>query len=517
MNPMIGPISRETIEFAKQALSQGFDRDSFIKGAAGSQLSKAVTVATGLTWYDLQAPSKLFLPVVTPLRNAIPRVRRGTPGDAAHWKVLQLTPDVAFGSGYDAMGWVPEGQRSGAMSYTSTNASATYVTIGEEDNLTLQAEAAAIGLEDENAEVTLRLLQKVMLKEEMAILGGNRSMSLGTPGTIATSASGSGSSLTSTTYYASVVALTVEGYYNNQGWKTNGILQSKTITGMDGNTYVLNGGSSNKSAEQSQSVTAGQNLLLSVPAVTGAVAYAWYAGTSSGATTLQAVTTINSVSISAIAGGRQSITAITGDFSKNANLAFDGLLPTAQNSSSAYINVMATGTAGTGTTLTASGRGTVVEIDNMLQTMWNTYQITPTVIYVNAQEMKNIINKCLSSASGPLLRRNQEVDAGAYNITAGGGIDYYFNPFHAAGGAKIPIKLHPRVPPGTLICWAEQLPPWYVRNDVPNVAEMLINFDYRRIDWPVTTLRRDYGIYAYEVLAVYAPFAMGIITNIADG
>jgi hypothetical protein len=62
------------------------------------------------------------------------------------------------------------------------------------------------------------------------------------------------------------------------------------------------------------------------------------------------------------------------------------------------VKYLATGTAGTGTPLTSSGRGSVTEIDQMLQTMWDTYQVSPSVLYVNSQELKNITNKVLSSA-----------------------------------------------------------------------------------------------------------------------
>ena len=44
----------------------------------------------------------------------------------------------------------------------------------------------------------------------------------------------------------------------------------------------------------------------------------------------------------------------------------------------------------------------------MLVQMWTTYRISPTVLYVNAQEQKNITNKCLTSASGPLGARPAE-------------------------------------------------------------------------------------------------------------
>ena len=68
-----------------------------------------------------------------------------------------------------------------------------------------------------------------------------------------------------------------------------------------------------------------------------------------------------------------------------------------------------------------------------------------------------------------------------------------------------------------IIAWAEQLPAWYQSNEVPNVAEMICRRDYYRMDWPLRTRQREYGVYAEEVLAVYATFALGVITNIANG
>ena len=46
--------------------------------------------------------------------------------------------------------------------------------------------------------------------------------------------------------------------------------------------------------------------------------------------------------------------------------------------------------------------GNVNELDNMLQVMWDNYRCGPTVILANSQEVKNITNKVLSNASGPL-------------------------------------------------------------------------------------------------------------------
>lgn len=59
------------------------------------------------------------------------------------------------------------------------------------------------------------------------------------------------------------------------------------------------------------------------------------------------------------------------------------------------------------------------------------------MLYVNSQELKNITGKVLSNSTSP----------------------FYFNPFAVDGGVKIPVKVHPDLPPGTLIGWCEHLPP----------------------------------------------------------
>jgi hypothetical protein len=480
-------------------------------GLMKDSLAKNVTVSTGLTAYDLQAPAKNLYPTITPLRNSIARVARLNPGDAAHWRSIFGTT----GSGFDAMGWVPEGQRSASMSYSAVSVTLPYVTLGEEDTVTFEAEAAAQGFEDINATATLRILQKTMRKEETALLGGNTSLALGKPGTPTLSASGTGGTLPAQTYSVIVVALTFEGYRNSS--LSGGVATTMTITGNDGNTYTLSGGSSLRSNNVTQAVTTlGQTLFATVPVVNGAVAYAWYVG-AAGSETLQAITTINSAAFSTplIASGQQPATAVTADNSRNPGLAFDGLLTDGFNpATSSFVQALPSGPAGTGTPLTPSGRGSINEIDNMLLQMWNNYRLSPTVIYVNAQEQKNITAKCLTNASGPLVRYNVDASQSApYEFTASGVVRWYYNPFT---GVEIPMPVHPDLPPGTILAYCERLPAWYQSNETPNVAEVLTRRDYYRVDWPVRTRRREFGVYTEEVLAIYASFGIGILTNIGN-
>jgi hypothetical protein len=477
-------------------------------GANPNQIEKAISTGTGLVAYDLQAPAKNLYPVNTPLIKSLPRV--GGVGTATNWKaVTGLT-----GSGFDATGWVPEGQRAGQMSYATASRSAAYATIGEEDQATWEAISAGRTFEDVQATMTTRLLQKMMLKEEMAVLAGNTSLQLGAPAAASLSAAGSGATLPALTYSVIVVALTLEGYRNSS--LASGVATSKTVTGADGKTFAINGGSSNQSASATQAVTLGQTLSASITPISGAVAYAWYVG-GVGVETLQAITGINSAVFAApLTGGRQATTAITADCSTNAT-GFDGLLTAALKAGAgAYVKTLATGTPGAGTTLTSSGHGSVAEIDTMLQSLWDSYQVSPTVLWVNSQQLKDIAAKVLSSGSTPLLQYFQKPEDGEVRMTAGAAIDFYFNPF-LNGGMRIPIKIHPMVPPGTILGYAADLPIQYQSNETPNVAEVRVRRDYYQVDWPVTTRAQMVGVYAEETLAIYAPFAMAAITNIAAG
>lgn len=518
-------ITNDTLDLIKQAHSRSND-----------ELKKSITTANNLAAYDLQAPAKNLYPVQTPIRNTLPRTT-GI-GTATNWRTVRNI----IGSGFDAMGWVPEGQRSARMSYTTQSLSASFKTLGEEDQATYEAINAGRGFEDIRARMTMRLLQKLMLKEESAIIGGNTSSPLNgtaqanraptvatpTPTGTASNVSGVTGTLPGapTNYYIRVVPLTYEGYRNST--VSGGVAIASTITGSDGSPYTLYGGAGAISpASSAVSVTLGNTLFMSVTPVRGAIAYAWFVGTSSsaGGTALQAITTINSYAISApLVSGTQadnasvSITGGTATLAQDNSynpLAFDGLLYNGFNpSSGSYVYAMPTGTAGTGTPLTSSGRGSILEIDDMLINMWNNNQLSPTVIYCNAQEIRNISNKVLTGAnSAPLVRYNVGENASSMQLAASPYVDTYFNPITKQ---PLRIEVHPNVPPGTILSWADDLPAQYQSSEVPNVAEVRARQDYYQIDWPVTSRNQAVGVYCEEVLVCYAPFAIGIISNIAN-
>ena len=196
------------------------------------------------------------------------------------------------------MGWIPEGQRTASMSYTAQSQVAPYVTLGEEDTVTFEAEAAAQGFEDVNATATMRLLQKTMRKEETACSAAiRRSRSARPPRR--PSRLGHGATLPAATYSVIVVALTVEGYRNSSVDARRRHQQDHHRQGrqhLHAERRLLE-----RSANATQAVTLGQTLSATAPIVNGAVAYAWYVGTA-GPETLQAITTINSADLQRAAG-----------------------------------------------------------------------------------------------------------------------------------------------------------------------------------------------------------------------
>jgi hypothetical protein len=143
---------------------QAVDEFKKLNRVSADELQKAgVNVATGLVAYDLQAPAKNLFPVMTPLRNLIPRVAGGG-GTATNWRRV-----TAINSGRIRAG-VPEGTRNGVQSITTDNKSANYASLGMEDSVTFEAEDAAKGFEDIRATEAQRLLWATMLEENSLIL-----------------------------------------------------------------------------------------------------------------------------------------------------------------------------------------------------------------------------------------------------------------------------------------------------------------------------------------------------------
>ena len=478
--------------------------------------TQSASAVSGITAYDLEAPAKQLYPVITPLRNELPRVS-GKGGIQAAWRAVTGVNTARTGSPY-----VSGGNRSGVITTTTADYTAAYKGLGLEDSVTFEADYAAENFQDAKALAVEGLLRAMMIAEEKIILGGNNSLSLANTPTPTLSSANTGGTLTgNTSYGVGCVALTFEGFLNAS--LTTGVIQSFTRTNADASTDTISGGTALPAtqANLTHACTANTATISAyVTAVAGAVGYAWFWGANSGNLTLGAITTINSVLITAdatgvaVSPGVVNYQGLAATNNSTNTLAFDGLLTIASSSTlNSYQATMATGTAGTGTPLTSDGAGGITEIDTALKHFWDSYRLSPDTLWVNSQEMNNIGKKILAGASNAAQRFVFNADQGM----VGGGIMVrsYLNKFGMDGAQELKIRLHPNMPAGTMLFTTNRLP--YPLSNVTNVMQMRMRRDYYQIEWPLTTRKYQYGIYEDGVLQHFFPPSMGIITNIANG
>lgn len=470
------------------------------------------TATTGLQVYDLEAPAKLLYPVLTPLRNKIPRVGGGR-GIQANWRAI-----TAINPGRISAG-LGQGNRGGVIDQTVMEYLAAFRGIGLDNFVTFEADMAAEGFQDLKATAVQSLLRALMIQEELLIVGGNGSNALGTTPTPSLTALTSGGQVaTGTTVYVGAVALTLEGYfYASSAPLTVGIPGIISRVNADGSTENYGGGAAAPSAAGNVTTASNNSTITAhVAPVVGAFGYAWYLGTSTGAMYLVAITTINSMAYTAaLPASGQLFSSLTGDNSIN-NLVFDGFASIAAKSGSgAYWAAMPNGVDGVGTPLTPDGSGGIVELDAALLSFWNNYRLGPTEMWVSSQEQNYFRRKVLNAPSGTVPLSRFVIQTNQGSVRGGAAVKAYLNPFGMGQATEIPILLHPNLPPGNIMFLTDTLP--YALNDVANVYQMKLRREYYQIEWPLRTRKYEYGTYADEVLQHYFPPSLGFITNIAPG
>ncbi len=347
-------ITKETLDALKS-----------LQLAPGDLAQKAFTTGLGYVWYNLDPVVKSLFPVITPLRNSIPRKDAGG-GTAVHWKAVTAINTQGLSIG------VSEGNRNASTTTQLQDYTVPFAELGLEEYVTFKSERAAQNLTPEiKAEAVKNLLWAVMIGEERVILGGNSGalLPLGQVGTV-TPALVAGGSMTAQAWYVFCVALTPEGLRNSSVLGGVPVVQQRV--NMDGSQDQYGGGSSQASAGVTVT-TSGGNLSISATTapIKGAAGYAWFFGTASNGSdaVLSQITSINSVlqTVNPPAAGVPPVgyavlaSACNADNSGN-DLIFDGIPALALSSNGLYVS-QATGTAGTGTPLTSDNAGGIAEIE----------------------------------------------------------------------------------------------------------------------------------------------------------
>jgi hypothetical protein len=164
--------------------------------------------ATGLNAFDLRGPALNLYPVLTPLRNKLPREVSDRGDLATRWKAVTGVNTTNLDLG------LSPGQRSGEVQITEQDYVASYAGIGLESSVDWEAIWAGGKEFDNKATVIQALLRSVMIGEENLLLNGNASMPLGVPTAPTVSVAAGGSYPVTAGVVVFVVALTPRGYLN---------------------------------------------------------------------------------------------------------------------------------------------------------------------------------------------------------------------------------------------------------------------------------------------------------------
>jgi len=474
-----GKISQETIDLVKGQMD----------------MSKAITTATGLVGYNLEAPAKQLVPFLSPLRNRIPRVTSKT-GTAVHWKVITAVASAMRAS-------ATEGTRGNSVTTTLEDKLASFKTIGLQDSVTFESLAAGRNFQDVKATAVTNLLLRLMTEEEKLILFGNTTTAISTPTAISTSVQTTGGSLGSlgaTSYQVGVVALTGLGVNRNV----------PTVAQVGG-TFDLNDGFtlSFGASVAFTSAAATGTIYASVTPVYGALGYAWFlspaAATTTASATYQITTTTNRVTLVSSVGGGTTIASVTaaGETTQD-TYAYDGIFAQCYASGSgAYIKDLS------GQKLTKDNGG-ISEIDEALLSIFNTWKISPTRILCGAGVQKNITKGIVAGYGAPtLFVNNSEKNSITGNYLA----QTYINSVY--GGTPIEISTHPWIPAGCLIGMTDTIP--FPNANIPNVLEIENGYDYVSLEYAVVNPKYEFETRCYGALKNYFPGGMFIISNIGDG
>lgn len=497
----LAQISQQTIEMMANAVTM----------AKSAQTTAGFTTATGLTGYNLEAPSKKLFPVLSPHRNSIPRKKAKAGAPAANWKAItkinasNASATTAFGA-------------AGATVSTSTQTFvAPYKIISLGDTVQYDAQIQAQEWEDLRATSGINLLYALMIEEDKLIKFG-QAYSLGTVSAPVLAPASTGGTIGAVTVGVKVAART------GQGWYT--------------------GNASAASANTSSGVLSGttNSIPATVPAVQGAVAYDWYVGLNGGTLYYYGSTTVNKITITSVPGAPgvpdsldptiNTITppvATTASVTDNSADAFasNGLLASLTGNydgNGGYVAVGAGIPTGAyvksldGAILTADN-GTINEIDAALASIWVTGKLSPSKIRLNSLDHVNASNKMIASGGAFLMFQPGDVGQ-RQNVVGGQLVEMYINKF--VNGRPIPMETDPWLPQGTIIIETAILP--YPNNEVSNVMEIEALLEYQQIEYATARgagvtggPRYDFEVRAQQVFKNYFPGSMAVLSNVGNG
>ena len=515
--PAADPLSAMEALVANKSLSAeasaGLNSALAAQRVAMQDIQKEITLTTPLSTsfaaFDLEAPAKLLTPRPTPLRNRIPRkkgvgtshrVKRilgytgtGTGGQGNIWPGITETTQNNFAPGASNPFYLERGPQ---ISYTADDLILPYNSYSLSDQVSFDANFSGLGYEDLRQLSSTSTLYATMLMEERMMLMA-RGTASGYSGTIAAPtftlaspvATGSQVALANTTYYVNVTS----------------------DAGISGNGF----GESILGTEASTAVASGDVLTITVStAVTGALGYNIYVGTTTGAANLTYQGTLKGTGTFTIQGasatgltGNNAAYSTTGAAASRATsntsayaTGYDGILPTVLGPNTGYNNAI-------NSTFSTSNPG--AEFQTVFANLYQNVKADPDMVLMNGNDRKQLSDAIKSgSTANYRLVINQPGESGTTYGSIVTGLQ------NEVTGKAVDIMVHPWLNSGVAPVLSFTLP-------IPDtqVSDVWANFlvqDYMGIQWPVTQFTYDFSTYFRGTFFCTAPAWNGAVSGIVS-
>lgn len=472
--------------------------------------TRAITMTSGLTGYELERPAKVIVPVITPLINMLPR-RRGAGVDVVHWKAI-----TSFDTSRN-WGTLADGALPSQVSYAVAPLQNTVQTIGLMNQVSFQAQWRGRSLEaDVRARRIAELLYQVKMTEERWVLGASASLMV--PPAPVLAAASSGGTLAAGTYWVKVTAKNAQGETTASAASkvtTTGATSLLTITiftvpnATQYNVYVASGASyPGDGAAWLQAGISGANA--AQPAIGAVVTLADGLTTlPSGEVnpailtlTLSAPPTTSGTALSSVAAN----TAKTFVDGAGNPLMWDGLIAQALNNASQANG--ATLGAQVAQPADPSGKLALADIDNLLAAMYLQAAGDPDYLVMNPLDNVRLTN--LVVGAGQLryvVQAGESAEQGS--LTAQYRVTRYLN---KSTGKEMPIIIDRYCPQGQIVFLPMTTP--FPTPDVANAIEIETNQEYWGVDFALTDSNFKFADYVDETLKVYFLGGLGVLRGL---
>ena len=456
---------------------------ALVRAVKQAQQTRAgITSQSGFNFYLLEAPAKAIVPVITPLRNMLPR-RAGKGAPSVNWKAI-----TSFDTNR-SLGTLSEGAVPTSVNYQVANMNNLMATLALSNSVTFQAQWRSRGLEsDLRARRTAELLYQLMMLEERWLLTASQLLMPPPLPILATAATGG--TVAANTYWVQVTAVNANGESlpttlpaTATGLPTGTVVTTGTTStialqvltvpnAVSYNVYIGSGGTKPTNANMFLQATLsaanapqpGFNtavILASGSTATSAEAQGPLIGL-----TLLAPPATGTANPPATNGAKTSIDSVTGAIN-----IWDGLM------AQALLNATAGTTLGATVSTPAANTGLFVltDIDNLLLTMYQQAAGDPDVIVMNPIAATRLSN-LLQAANGQTRVMVEANSAAQSALTANYRITQYIN---KVTGKAIPIVEDRYCPVDVILAVPIKMP--FPSADVPNAIEIETNQEVRFI------------------------------------